>query len=259
MVPGVIDKSPTGLHGARRANGVEVRPIVHQARCHGLRRGIEPIPCAPFMQPPALKFARRIGIIPGTAVISPAESHSARRAEAIRARTALRSTRGHNTGFRVEPVPIRAVKQPASLHCSRCVEETPAIIARNPAEPHGAIRNGSVVAGVQKVAPTCAFRKADSHDALVIEPIPKAPCIQPSFGWGRVLVVEPLVRSRVVFPTVFWMRRFGQCRGVGRRLDRGFTACTRRATFRRIGRWSQLTCQNQNDGAHPNTSRSRHL
>ena len=259
MVPGAIDKSPTSLHGARRAHDVEARAIVHQARRHSFRRGVEPIPRAPFMQPPALKLARRIGIIPGAAVISPAESHSARCAEAIRARTALRSTRGHNAGFGVEPVPIRAVKQPASLHCSRCVEETPAIIARNPAEPHGAIRNGSVVAGVQKVAPTCAFRKADSHDALVIEPIPKAPCIQPSFGWGRVLVVEPLVRSRVVFPTVFWMRRFGQCRGVGRRLDRGFTACTRRAPFRRIGRWSQLICQNQNDGAHPNTSRGRHL
>ncbi len=163
---------------------------------------------------------------------------------AIRARTALRSTRGHNTGFGVEPVPIRAVKQPASLHCSRCVEETPAIIARNPAEPHGAIRNGSVVAGVQKVAPTCAFRKADSHDALVIEPIPKAPCIQPSFGWGRVLVVEPLVRSRVVFPAIFGTHCFGRYRGVGRRLDRRFTACTRRAPFRRIGRRSQLTCQN---------------
>ena len=244
MVPGAIDKSPTSFHGARRAHGVEARTIVHQARRHSFRRGVEPIPRAPFMQPPALKLARRIGIIPGAAVISPAESHSARCAEAIRARTALRSTRGHNAGFGIEPVPIRAVKQPASLHCSRCVEETPAIIARNPAESHGAIRNGGIVAGVQEIAPTCAFRKADGHDALVIEPIPKAPCIQPSFGWGRVLVVEPLVRSRVVFPAIFGMRRFGQYRGVGRRLDRGFTACTRRAPFRRIGRRSQLTCQN---------------
>ena len=66
-----------------------------------------------------------------------------------------------------------------------------------------------------------AFRKANDHDALVVKPIPKAPCIQPSFDWGRVLAVEPLVRSRVVFPAIFGMRRFGQYRGVGRRLDRG--------------------------------------
>ena len=259
MVPGAIDKSPTSFHGARRVHGVEIRSIVHQARCHGLRRGIKPIPCAPYVLPSALELSGRSCVIPDATVARPANSHRPRRIEAIQARTTLRNARGHYAGFRVEPIPIRAVEQPASLHCARYIEEAPAIIARNPAEPHGAIRNGSVVAGVQKVAPTCAFRKADSHDALVIEPIPKAPCIQPSFGWGRVLVVEPLVRSRVVFPTVFWMRRFGQCRGVGRRLDRGFTACTRRAPFRRIGRWSQLTCQNQNDGAHPNTSRGRHL
>ena len=218
MVPGAIDKSPTSFHGARRAHGVEARAIVHQARRHSFRRGIKPIPCAPFMQPPALKLARRIGIIPGAAVISPAESHSARYAEAIRARTALRSTRGHNAGFGVEPVPIRAVKQPASLHCSRRVEETPAIIARNPARFHGTARNRSITARVQIVGLRSAFRKADGHDALVIKPIPKATYVQPSFDQGRILVVGPLIGNRIVFPVICRMR----CPNRNRRISISF-------------------------------------
>lgn len=158
------------------------------------------------MQPPALKLARRIGIIPGAAVISPAESHSARCAEAIRARTALRSTRGHNAGFGVEPVPIRAVKQPASLHCSRCVEETPAIIARNPTRFHGTARNRSITARVQIVGLRSAFRKANGHDAIVVKPIPKATYIQPSFNQNGFTIIKPPVIRLVVFPAIYRMR-----------------------------------------------------
>ena len=37
VIPGPIDKRPTGLHRARSTHGVEVRAIVHQARRHSLR------------------------------------------------------------------------------------------------------------------------------------------------------------------------------------------------------------------------------
>ena len=149
---------------------------------------------------------QKIGIIPGAAVVSPAESHSARCAEAIRARTTPRNARGHNAGFRVEPIPIRAVEQPASLHCSRCVKETPAIIARNPTRFHGTARNRSITARVQIVGLRSAFRKADGHDALVVKPIPKAIYIQPSFDQNGFTIIKPSIIRLVVFPAVCWMR-----------------------------------------------------
>ena len=144
--------------------------------------------------------------MPDATVARPANSHRPRRIEAIRARTTLRNARGHYAGFRVEPIPIRAVEQPASLHCARYIEEAPAIITRNPTRFHGTARNRSITARVQIVGLRSAFRKANGHDAIVVKPIPKATYIQPSFNQNGFTIIKPPVIRLVVFPAIYRMR-----------------------------------------------------
>ena len=103
-VPGAADVGPTGGEGAgarrvvpcaavedpsgrHRAGGVE--PVLRavtcvQARCHGMRRGVEPVPRTVKVEPAGGEGAGASRVVPGPAVEDPSGRHRAGGAEPVR-------------------------------------------------------------------------------------------------------------------------------------------------------------------------------
>ena len=114
VVPGSAVKQPSGHH---RSGGVEpVRRAVAcvQARCHGVRRGVEPVPRTVQVEPAGGEGAGASRVVPGPAVEHPAGRHGAGGVEPVRCAVTHMEARRHGTArVGVEPVPGTAGVKPA--------------------------------------------------------------------------------------------------------------------------------------------------